>query len=151
MVDYDRAFDFSRCKTFAWSDEGTPAGNELNQRRIETAVVAELGAQGLTEADEPDLIVVTHIVVDRQAKSRARVGIGVGKSVSWGGISVGGSRPVGSKTVENAVLVIELIDPASGNLVWEARANGAITGASPGKLEKKIYKAVSKAFKKYPN
>ena len=72
-VDYDREFDFARCKTFAWGDEGTPAGSELNQRRIETAVVAELGAQGLTETDEADLIVVTHIVVDRQAKSGARV------------------------------------------------------------------------------
>jgi hypothetical protein len=151
MVDYDRQFDFARCSTFAWGEGGTPDASELNQRRIEDAVAAELEAQGLTASDEGDLLVRTHVVVERETKAGASFGIGIGKSTSWGGVSVGGSRPTEPRVVEHDTLVIELLDAATGNLVWEARARGTLSGASAGEMEKQIRKAVRKAFQQYPD
>ncbi len=149
VVDYDSEFDFENCKTMGWGAETTPAKSALDQQRIEAAVRNELRAAGLTEAESPDLTVVTHVRVEQVSEPKARVGIGVGGGTSWGGIGVGTSKGVGTSTTEVTTLVIELRDARSGAVVWEAQTTDALTG-DPQTAERDISRAVAKAFKKYP-
>ena len=149
-VDWDGGFDFTQVQTVAWGDGGTPAG-ELNQLRIEAAVEREIGASGLTfgKPADADLLVVTHAAKQTATKPGPRIGVGIGRSTGFGGISVGGSTSVGSSTIEVGSLVIQLRDRATGNLVWEAHASDTLS-RDPKKLEAAIDKAVAKAFKKFP-
>ena len=47
--DYDRTADFSKFKTYAWV-RGTEVGDDLNHRRIVTAIDAQLQAKRLKPA-----------------------------------------------------------------------------------------------------
>jgi hypothetical protein len=148
-VDFDREYDFAACETFAWGEGGTPA-NDLNQRRIVDAVTRNLRAVGLIEsAAAPDLHVVTHVNVERFVEPKATIGFGFGGFGDGGGIGVHADTPVGSKVSEIGNLAIQLHDPATGKLVWEAVISDTVE-ASGEKLERTINAAVDKAFKRYP-
>src|SRR5215510_12318649 len=49
-VDYDKAVDFAKIKTYAWK-KGTPAANPLNEERVRKAIEAQLAAKGLTKTE----------------------------------------------------------------------------------------------------
>src|SRR5690348_12843191 len=73
--DFDRAFDFSRLKRFAFAQQqrgpNDPlAANELNDRRIRTALDSQLVARGYTrDSSGPDFLVAYH------AATRARTSL----------------------------------------------------------------------------
>jgi len=149
-VDHAEDFDFGTVSTFAWVD-GTPAQNDLNERRIRDAVESALTAAGLTPVEDgetPDLHVVTHASVKgEQRSSNVRIGLGVSRSVgSSGRLSVGGSTGGRTRTIDVGTLVIDLQDAGSGRLLWRAEAEDSLKGD----LDKKIRKAVDRAFKKFP-
>ena len=150
-VDYDKEYDFSIRRTFAWG-EGTPA-SELNEKRIVGAIEDQLGSRGFTLVNEEgikaDLIVLTHAASDEKTQAKASVGIGVSRRAGFGSVGVGTSVPVGSKTVTVGSLVVNILDAGTGDLVWQAHATGTVD-TDPAKLEKKINKTVAKAFKKFP-
>lgn len=147
QVDYDRQYDFASKQSFVWG-KGTPAG-DINEKRIVHAVERNLQAVGLTEAQSADLEVRTHVHVDRVVQSKGSVGIGIGRSVGFGGIGVSTSKPMGTKVSEVGNLAIEIYDRESGDLVWQAVVSDTVD-ASGDKLEKIINNAVDKAFKQYP-
>src|SRR5262249_9027002 len=65
--DYDKRTDFSRLRTYAWT-RGTPVNDELNHRRIVSAIEAQLSAHGLVPAaagTRPDVLVAYHASFDR--------------------------------------------------------------------------------------
>src|SRR4030095_3752239 len=67
-VDFDRQTDFSKYKTYAFS-EGTPTPVTLTNQRIEQAIGAQFVAKGLTRVESnPDLSVVYHCAVDKQTQ-----------------------------------------------------------------------------------
>ena len=149
-VDHADDFDFRAVSTFAWV-EGTPAENELNERRIRAAVESALAAAGYAlaaEGEEPDLQVATHASVKgEQRSSNVRIGLGVSRSVgSSGRVSVGGSPGGRPRTIDVGTLVIDLVEAGSGRLVWRGEAEDSLKGD----LEKKIRTAVDRAFKKFP-
>ena len=151
VVDWDTAFDFDSCATFAWGDGGTPA-DDINEKRIISAVVSELHGVGLIESKEAaDLWVVTHARADRVTRSSGtRVGFGFGSFGRSGGASVGTSVPVGDpKTATIGTLVVELYSAETGEMVWTAQMSDTL-GSNAEKMEKAINKAVARAFKKYP-
>jgi hypothetical protein len=150
IIDYDHEYDFSKCQSFGWGDWGTLAGSELNQKRIDKAVVQGLNGVGLYESESPDLHVVTHALPQPFAPpGGTRIGFGVGGWGSSGGVGVGASTDVGSSKNDFGTLVIEIYDAKSGDLVWEAKTGGS-GSADPEKMERNIHRAVEKAFKKYP-
>ena len=149
-TDHAEDFDFGAVATFAWV-EGTPAKNELNERKIHDAVQSALVAAGLEPAVDgvtPDLHVVTHASVKgEQRTSNVRIGLGVSRSVgSSGSLSVGGSTGGRTKTIDVGTLVIDLLEAGSGRLLWRAEAEDSLKGD----LDKKIRTAVDRAFRKFP-
>lgn len=151
-VDFSRTFDFSTVRTVAFGEGSVLARNELNQQRIDHAIEEELLEKGLswTEDGEPDLLILTFAGANQRARqSNVSVGIGLSRRTSRGSINVGGSRAVGSRTVVEGTLRIDLIDARTGDLVWRAECSDTIDGDGE-KAEKKIRKAVERALRDFP-
>lgn len=152
-VDYDHEFDFSGLVKIGWAEGGTPAPTELREKRIRAAIEEELAKKGVefvAEGEEVALHIITHAAVNQQAKtSSVRLGVGVGRSTGHGAVSVGGSTGGRTKVVEIGTLVIEIYDPKTKSLVWQATASDTLK-STPEKNEKLLDKAVEKAFKDYP-
>jgi len=145
-VDYDQEKDFSGYKTFSWQP-GSPARNELNQRRLEAAIEAQLESHGMTRSQgEADLIVVTHVSIE--GKQRVDV-----DSFGYGGYWRGYQMSTVHVTdFEVGTLVVDLLDGKTNRLVWRSIATKTLPykQPKPEKVEKKINKIVGKMFQDYP-
>jgi hypothetical protein len=139
--DYDRHTDFRRLQSYVWAP-GTPEGQEINHRRITSAVDSQLTSKGLRQAATPagaDLVVVYHVVVSSEAQvSGSRPG-----PARWASARV--------EEVPVATLMVELLDAETHAVVWRGMVSRDVdTDASPEQREKNIAKAVEKLFKHYP-
>ena len=150
-VDYDKAVDFSKYKTYAWK-EGTPAANPLHEDRVHKAVAAQLAAKGLTEAQgEADCYVYTHV------KSTAEQSVsidhfGYGGYYGWGGWGGGyGTTSVNVSNYIEGTLIVDIVDGGTKQLAW--RGLGTKTfypDSKPEKVEQGINKVTTQMFKSFP-
>jgi len=143
-VEFDPAATFAKYRTFAIGDgqlnSRNPALNsELVKKRIETDIVRDLTARGLTMAPSgpADLNVRYTFGAAREVKAEAY-------PARWRGW---GTRVVRVPYAEGT-LVIDLRDPASQSLVW--RAIATVEKSDAMKVEGKIDSMVGKAIKKFP-
>ena len=159
-VDFDQGSDFSKFKTYSWA-EGIPAKNPLIDQQIKSNIEGQLAAKGLRRVEEGgDVRVLYFVAVDRDLEvatarwadtgnwsSQMRSGISV-KSQSW--------------DVEVGTLVVCLSDASDKKLLWRGTASTTLDKRSQNrnimeamsedarKMEKRVRKAVTKMFKKYP-
>jgi hypothetical protein len=150
-VDKDEDYDFRGKRTYAWQ-EGVPAANELNQKRIVEGIDRALAQRGLvlTDTDTPDLWVRTEVSAHREVRSSGTsVGFGVGSYSSHGAYGIGTSTGNDVYEVEVGTLVIVMLDGPSGETVWRAQAEGTITN-DPEETTAKIQEAIDKSFEKFP-
>jgi Domain of unknown function (DUF4136) len=140
-VQFDRAADFSKYKTFAIRNgqlnSRNPALNsELVKKQIEADIVHDLTARGLTEVSEhSDLNVVYHFGSARKTEIEAY-------PAGWWG-----TRFVRVPYAEGT-LVIDLRDTSVHSLVWRGISSEEKSDAT--KVEGKLDKMVKKALEKYP-
>jgi uncharacterized protein DUF4136 len=146
--DFDRATDFSRIKTYQWT-EGTTLRDELNHKRVVGAIDRQLMLKGLVKAEggvKPDVLVAYHASFDRDLQ------INMMES-GWGGPRFGGLRS-GTATTQKILtgtLVIEVVNAATHSIVWRGMAKDELDAdAKPEKREKDINRAAEKLFKNYP-
>jgi hypothetical protein len=146
--DFDKDADFSRLKTYTWV-RGTNLNDELNHKRIVSAVDAQLASKGLskvTAGSNPDVLVAYHATFNRDLQIN-------GFSSGWGGYRFGPNRS-GSARVEQILigtLAVDLVDARTKTIVWRGIASKEVdVKASPEKREKNINKAAEKLFKNYP-
>jgi len=149
QTDYDHDVDFSRFKTWAWM-EGTPAQSAFAQQRIETAIEIKLAEKGLTRTDgQPDLFVVTHVSRSTEKQVDASY-MSYGGYYGWGGWGAGwGSTYVNVREIPVGSLVVDLVDAEKNELVWRGMASDTLSEKTQ-KNEKKVKKAVSKMFHRFP-
>ena len=154
-VDYDRDADFSAVKTYAWAEQEQTEINDLNQKRIVSAVESQLALKGLQPADsKPDIYVAYFTDDDEQVVvDTTHMGYGYGAGMYWdpywgGGMGMGSSTSTVRKYTEGT-LVVDLYDAEKKELVWRGVVTATVN-EDPRKLEKQINKGVAKLFKKYP-
>lgn len=137
----DPAVDFSGFRTFAWAS-GTPAENPEVERHIASVVERELTGHGFVPRDaEADLLVAIHTLVDRHTLQDLHNRI---NWEFWTGVSEIRARDVGAGT-----LVVDLVDPDSGRIVWRGLVTGAVTGSAE-KMRKKLDRALVRLFQRLP-
>jgi hypothetical protein len=150
-VDHDEHYDFSGVTTYAWTD-GTPAANELNEKRIVDGVDAALAAEGLRKVESgADVLVFTEAASHQELRSSGgNVSVGVSRHVSRYG-AVGVSTGTGNRVYEVTIgtLIIGLLDGETESLVWRASAEDTMS-SDPAKNAEKIAEAIAKAFEGYP-
>jgi uncharacterized protein DUF4136 len=146
--DYDKTADFSKIKTYAWV-HGQELQDELNHKRVVTAIDAQLAAKGLTRVEatgSPDVLVAYNAGFDRNLQIE-------GSSMDWGGPLYRGNRNGSARVAEivTGTLVIGLLDPETKSVLWRGVATRDIdVKASPEKRDKNVNKAVAKLFDHYP-
>lgn len=143
--DFDRSADFSRFRSYAWAP-GTPAGDQLTDRRIVAAIESELASRGINPSggEAPDLLVSYYVSFDQELEVNG-----------WavGPYRVGALRS-GSARVQEVLLgtlAVQIVNAKTGAIVWRSMATKEIdTKASPAKRDRNVRAAVEKLFKQYP-
>lgn len=137
-LDYDKGYDFSKIKTYAWK-EGKPAANPLMDQRIINAVDYNLSMEGFQKVDSnPDMVVAYY------ASTKEELDI---HETSYGRWGLNSSTFVQKIIV--GTLVVDMVDAAGNKLFWRAVATDTVSD-NPEKNEKKINKAAEKMFKEFP-
>jgi hypothetical protein len=156
--DFDGQADFSKYKTYAFTEESKKLPVEqLNRERILRAIETELAAKGFTKSDDnPDAWIDLHVKAEEKMEATATTsgaGIGYGGGY-YGRYGYGGGFATThidyNKYVEGT-LFVDFVDRASQKIVWQGRATKTIDqDASAEKREQNINYAVKQIFTKYP-
>src|SRR5271165_3868648 len=143
-VEFDRAADFSKYRTFAirngqLNSKNAALNSDLVKKQIEADIERGLTAKGLMEVTSgpSDLNVRYTFGSARKVETEAY-------PAGWYGW---GTRVVRVPYAEGT-LVIDLRDPATRSLVWRGISSEEKTDAA--KIEGKLDKMVQKALDKYP-
>ncbi len=137
VVEYDHAVDFSRYKTWSWQ-AGVPASPEpVPDKAIREALARELAARGLSNVDSDATLLVRY-----HAARRTRIDLLPLDASS-------GAPPTGIRYVETGSLVIDLLDAASGKVVWRGHAAGALR-YGPMEVTAQIDAAVAELLARFP-
>jgi hypothetical protein len=146
--DYAKGTDFTRFKTYAWTD-GHPLPDPLIDQRIVGAIEAQLGAKGFTKVaaiGEPDALVAYHAGISTDHEI-SELGSG------WGGFHFGGtwSRRIQVQKIMVGTVVVDLIDAKANTIVWRGTVSRSIDpDAKPQERDKQVTKAMKKLFTHYP-
>ena len=145
--DYDKSADFSKVKTYAWTS-GINLPDELNHKRIVTAIEAQLAAKGLRRVEPggtADVLVAYHARVERDVQINA-------SSTGWGGARFGNRMGTArAEEILNGTIAVDLYDAKTETLLWRGVARkGVDPEASPEKRDREVNKTVQKLFKNFP-
>ena len=164
-IDYDRDYDRSKNKTFAWaeSSEATLAHTDpMLHSQIVITLAEYITAGGLTQVDsDPDLFFTYHGSAEEEI-TVSTLSLGYGYPVGWGSSRYGGyggydgqhyggvyTGYAGASTIAESAyrvgtLVVDVWDAKTETIVWRGIAAGIVIPESPAKLDKKIDKALRK-------
>jgi hypothetical protein len=152
QTDFDPDYDLWTYKTFDWGqkvniEEGMNPFryNELNDKRIKSAVQNQLTGRGyqLAEAN-PDLVLHYHIIV-KDKSVLATEPYGYNYSSYWMRMETN------IYSYREGTLILDLMDSKTNNLIWRGWAVSPLNSSyKPEEIEKLINKAVFKIFKKFP-
>ncbi|BDU76162.1 DUF4136 domain-containing protein [Mesoterricola sediminis] len=157
--DYDSHAPYAGYKTFDWYAKSAKANgksdgvqNPIMDRRVRGAVERELAAKGLRmeKTGEPDVL-ITYYPVYRQGTvyTTTTVGPHYGWWRPWG-YGVGASFTE-ARTFREGSIILEIVDNKTNQLVWQAVAEGALTGLDdPEDAEHQVGKAVHEMLSRFP-
>ncbi len=154
--DFDSEADFATYKTFAWlqgpvtavgNADAAKQQNTLLDKRIRSAVEAEIQAKGMTaDTENPDLLLVYHTGVDSKINV---TDWGYTYPTRYGGWY--GDRDVDVYQYEEGTLIVDLIDAKTQQLVWRGNATKTLEdNPSPERMDQNIREVVGRMFAKYP-
>ena len=165
-IDYDKEYDGSNTKTFAWSEtkETSLAETEPSLHSLIINTIAEhITASGVKQVDnDPDVYVTYHgSTKEELSLDTTHYGYGVG-TMSYGryggyggyygryyGGGYGGSSTTTVRSYLIGTLVVDIWDAKTEKLVWRGIAANITISENPHKLDKNIEKALRKMIKKW--
>lgn len=148
--DYDRSVNFNDYKTFGFTEGAMnlPA-NDLVKNRILNAIASNLKSKGLTESDNPDMLV--DLGLKRKEKTdyqSTTYDVGGYYGRRWRvGTSVGTTNTREINYTEGT-LVINLIDSKKDQLLWMGSGTGVVTNKSI--QEENVISGVNKILAGFP-
>jgi len=151
-VDYDKAADFTKYKTFAIK-LGTSWNNQLSEKRVLAEIqqgLTEKGWTATTDDAKADAVVVLHGATEKQKSLNTFYSGGYGGygwRGGWGGGMSSSTTTVDEYTV--GTLVVDIFDAKTKQLVYRGTASDEISN-KPEKNAKKLAKASDKLFKDFP-
>ena len=146
-VDFDKATDFSKFKTYMWAT-GTPVSNPMANQRIIAGIEAQLAAKGLQKvATNADLEVLYHGAVGQQTQLNS-TNMG-GWGYGWGRYGGMGTTTTTVQNIPTGELIVDIGDIQAKKFVWRGTASDTLSD-NPQKNQKKFGKALAKMFQKFP-
>jgi hypothetical protein len=146
-VDFDKAVDFSKFKTYKWGT-GTPVANPMSNQRIIAGIESQLGSKGLQKvADNADLEVMYHGAVGQQTQlNTTNMG---GWGYGWGRYGGMGTTTTTVQNIPTGELIVDIGDIQGKKFIWRGIARDTLSD-NPQKNQKKLEKALTKMFQKFP-
>jgi hypothetical protein len=156
--DYEKNYDFSRLHTFAFKTDRASndplSTNSIEAGRIQTALAAQLVANGFTPSDQnPDFIVAFY----SRSKQKTQVestGFGFGPGFGWGyGVPYrarwrwGFGPDIWTNTYTQGCVMADVIDPQTNELIWRGVVKDTVHGI--GQSEKQANQAASDLVKNF--
>jgi|SRR5690554_476514 len=141
--DFDRSADFNTFKTYNFHQKGIDKleVNDLDKRRILSAIEANLAAKGFTKSETPDLY------INVLASSKEKVNIDNNYYGGYWGPYWGGPSRVYQYT--SGTIIIDMVDNKKNILIWQ----GAGSGLNVSNLSTKgedIPNAINEILEKFP-
>jgi hypothetical protein len=147
----DGGVDFARYRTFDWGPADVlPTGdprldaNPFFKDHMQGEVEKQLAARGIAVASSgtPDLLIHYHANISQRMNVS---GVDRGR-----GYSVEDSAQVGE--YEAGTIVLDLVDPRTGRVVWRGWAQDAVTDmlANEDKMAEKVREAVTRMLARLP-
>ena len=155
-ADYDTSADFTKYKTYAWLDEvlppdrvpeGVGAPNDITNRRIRSAVDAEMAAKGFTPTTtDPDLVIFYHVGVEDKVDVTdwGYSYASTGRYWGWN------TRNVDTYNYQEGSLIVDFVDMESKVLVWRGTAQQVLGDLSPEEADQFIKDIVKQVMALYP-
>ncbi len=156
--DYDSHANYAAYKTYDWYAASSKAKgksdgveNPIMDRRVRSAVEREMSAKGLKleKTGEPDVL-VTYYPAYRRGTVYTTTSVG-----GWGwarpfGYGVG-THFTEAHPYQEGSIILEIVDNKTNQLVWQAVAEGALTGLEdPEDAEEQVGKAVKQMLTRFP-
>jgi len=155
--DYDARAGYASYKTFDWyaasklaKDRGGKVENPIMDRRVKYAVEKELVAKGFkreASADPDFLVTYFPIYQERHYRTATHLGWGWGYRPFWGM----GTTVSEEHHYREGSIVLEIVDFKTNQLVWQAAAEGALTGLeNPEDADEVVGRAVRQMLEHFP-
>lgn len=157
--DFDPHASLATYKSYDWyaaspKAKGKSDGmdNPIMDRRVRRIVEREMAARGyrLQQTGEPDFLLTYYPVYhDRLVQTYTALGPGWGYGRPWGYRT--GATLEEVQTFREGSIVLEVVDNKSNQLVWQAVAEGALSGIQdPQDADEQVTVAVKKMLAKFP-
>ena len=158
--DYPLNTNYSALETYAWQSEKQEKtgdirlDNPLLDTRIRSAIDTFLLEKGYQRSSdvEPDFYIAyhqeiySHITIDQ---TRSGFAFGMGSFGYHGGVGFSTGNSVSS--YDDNMLVIDVIDSGSGDIIWRGTGTRSfVQHADPEKITKEVNKTVNKILMQFP-
>ena len=153
-VDYDKSANFSSYKTYSWG-EGTPSKNPLGHQYIIAAIDSQLSAKGWQKVEsDSDVVVIYSASTSKETQINTFDSGGMWGGYGWGwrggyGGGYGGTSTTTVSQIRVGELILDMADVKNKKFVWRGTASETMSD-NPEKNKKKMDKALTKMFKKFP-
>lgn len=123
MVEFDQKANFSDFETFSWrmpeygKVEDPILDSPLLGQKVRTAAVAALQARGFSYQEQAADFIVTYHTAEKEKLSDSGMRLGFATGY-WSRGSIIYSFGSGTSSYEEGILIIDILDADSGNLVW---------------------------------
>jgi len=138
--------NFANYHTYKWvAVEGATYPNQILDAQIKQSIDSQLATKGLTktDGDKADLLIGYQVSVDQEKQWNAYATGGM----RWGG----GMASAQQSTISTGMLVLDMYDPSTKQLVWTGRATKTLDpSANQEKKQKNLDKATQKLLKDFP-
>jgi hypothetical protein len=145
-TDYSHSVDFGRYKTYSWIKVSVE--DPLWEDRIARAVDSQLSGKGWTKVESGGDAAVAAYGSTRNQKTLQTWYDGFGGGWFWHGFNDGFATTTVQETPVGT-LMVDIFDSSNKKLIWRGIATDTLSG-KPDKDEKKMDKAVTEMFKKFP-
>ena len=151
--DYDKTVDFTKYKTYNFTEEAKKFGiQELNRDRLLAAIDAEMAKRGFTKSESPDALI--DLLGKLEQKTTATATSSGGGMYGYGRYGYGGgfsTTTVNYDDYTEGTLFINFVDKSTEKIVWQGRGTKTLNEtASPEKREANIKNGVAMIYQKFP-
>ncbi len=149
VIDQQDSISPSQYQSYAFIEQEEDKPRALDDQRARKALESELASKGLkpVATDQAD-IQVRHFFKREQRYDGDVMQFGFG--YGFNNVALGASTPVEGEMTEEYKLVVQFVDPASNNVVWQATSRDRLHDEmSSERRQAHINKAVKAMFERF--
>ena len=149
VIDRQSDANLANLQTYRFVSQDEDKPRELDDQRARSALTLSLADKGLRPDDSQPDVEVKHFFKRQQRFDGSTLQFGFG--FTRNNVGLGASTPTEGEITEEYKLVVQLIDPQSNNVLWQATSRDELYDEmSSTRREAHIQRAVQDMFKRFP-